>query len=123
MRATRLSGESTEYAGRRDELRLAEIELMRQRERVAELRRALPPGTVRPREELGKADLTNRHVAGGEVVSSSISSHEWGRTCRDEHRWGRTGIGQPMGNCAGDRGRIAGQQGDLLSTDLQPHLA
>ena len=46
MRATRLSGESTEYAGRRDELRLAEIELMRQRERVAELRRALPPGAV-----------------------------------------------------------------------------
>ena len=46
MRATRLSGESTEYAGRRDELRLAEIELMRQRERVAELRRALPLGAV-----------------------------------------------------------------------------
>src|SRR2546427_1623328 len=46
MGATRLSGESTEYAGRRDELRLAEIELMRQRERVAELRRALPPGAV-----------------------------------------------------------------------------
>lgn len=46
MRATRLTGESTEYARRRDELSLAEIELMRQRERVAELRRALPPGAV-----------------------------------------------------------------------------
>jgi predicted dithiol-disulfide oxidoreductase (DUF899 family) len=46
MRATRLTGESTEYAQRRDELGLVEIELMRQRERVAELRRALPPGAV-----------------------------------------------------------------------------
>jgi predicted dithiol-disulfide oxidoreductase (DUF899 family) len=40
---TRLS-ESAEYTARRDELRLAEIELMRQRERVASLRRQLPAG-------------------------------------------------------------------------------
>lgn len=46
MRETRLSGESTEYARRREELGLAEIELMRQRERVAALRRALPAGAV-----------------------------------------------------------------------------
>ena len=45
MEQTRLS-ESGEYAARREELRLAEIELMRQRERVAALRRALPPGAV-----------------------------------------------------------------------------
>jgi predicted dithiol-disulfide oxidoreductase (DUF899 family) len=41
---TRLT-ESAEYTARRDELRLAEIELMRQRERVAALRRQLPAGT------------------------------------------------------------------------------
>jgi predicted dithiol-disulfide oxidoreductase (DUF899 family) len=46
MRQTRLANESAEYLTRRDELRLAEIELMRQRERVAELRRQLPPGAV-----------------------------------------------------------------------------
>jgi predicted dithiol-disulfide oxidoreductase (DUF899 family) len=43
-RQTNLPNESTEYLFRREELRLAEIELMRQRERVAELRRALPKG-------------------------------------------------------------------------------
>ena len=36
--------ESSEYLAKREELRLAEIELMRQRERVAELRRHLPHG-------------------------------------------------------------------------------
>ena len=45
MEQTRLT-ESREYTARREELRLAEIELMRQRERVAALRRALPPGAV-----------------------------------------------------------------------------
>ncbi len=45
MEQTRLT-ESQEYTARREELRLAEIELMRQRERVAALRRALPPGAV-----------------------------------------------------------------------------
>ncbi|HEY7097419.1 MAG TPA: DUF899 family protein [Terriglobales bacterium] len=43
-RQTNLTNESAEYLGRREELRLAEIELMRQRERVAELRRHLPEG-------------------------------------------------------------------------------
>lgn len=45
MEQTRLT-ESEEYTARREELRLAEIELVQQRERVAALRRALPPGTV-----------------------------------------------------------------------------
>ena len=40
---TNLENEPEEYLEKRDELRLAEIELMRQRERVAELRRKLPP--------------------------------------------------------------------------------
>jgi predicted dithiol-disulfide oxidoreductase (DUF899 family) len=44
FRQTNLTDESSEYLARREELRLAEIELMRQRERVAELRRHLPLG-------------------------------------------------------------------------------
>jgi predicted dithiol-disulfide oxidoreductase (DUF899 family) len=43
MQQTRLT-ESAEYCDRREELRLAEIELMRHRERVAALRRELPQG-------------------------------------------------------------------------------
>jgi len=43
-RQTNLPNESPEYLNKREELRNAEIELMKQRERVAELRRALPPG-------------------------------------------------------------------------------
>jgi predicted dithiol-disulfide oxidoreductase (DUF899 family) len=46
MRQTRLANESAEYLGQREKLRLAEIELMRQRERVADMRRRLPPGAV-----------------------------------------------------------------------------
>jgi len=46
FRQTNLTNESSEYLRRREELRLAEIELMRQRERVAELRRDLPEGAV-----------------------------------------------------------------------------
>src|ERR1700731_140927 len=44
FRQTNLPNESGEYLAKREELRLAEIELMRQRERVAELRRHLPQG-------------------------------------------------------------------------------
>src|SRR6516225_7151349 len=44
FRQTNLTNESAEYLAKREELRLAEIELMRQRERVAELRRHLPSG-------------------------------------------------------------------------------
>ncbi len=44
FRQTNLANESSEYLARREELRLAEIELMRQRERVAQLRRSLPEG-------------------------------------------------------------------------------
>jgi predicted dithiol-disulfide oxidoreductase (DUF899 family) len=45
VQLTRLE-ETAEYAARREELRLAEVDLMRQRERVATLRRDLPLGTV-----------------------------------------------------------------------------
>ncbi|MFZ0638352.1 MAG: DUF899 family protein [Candidatus Acidiferrales bacterium] len=44
FRQTNLTNESPEYLAKREELRLAEIELMRQRERVAGLRRHLPQG-------------------------------------------------------------------------------
>jgi predicted dithiol-disulfide oxidoreductase (DUF899 family) len=43
-RQTNLTNESEDYRARREELRLAEIELMEHREKVAELRRALPRG-------------------------------------------------------------------------------
>lgn len=46
VKQTNLQNESAEYLVKRDELRLAEIELMRQRERVAQLRRQLPEGAV-----------------------------------------------------------------------------
>jgi predicted dithiol-disulfide oxidoreductase (DUF899 family) len=45
-RQTNLTNESQEYLAKREELRLAEIELMKQRERVAELRRHLPQGAA-----------------------------------------------------------------------------
>src|SRR5689334_14909437 len=44
LRQTNLPNESDEYLHKREQGRLAEIELMRARERVAELRRALPKG-------------------------------------------------------------------------------
>jgi predicted dithiol-disulfide oxidoreductase (DUF899 family) len=43
---TNLTNESEEYLAKREELRLAEIDLMRRRERVAEMRRQLPRGAV-----------------------------------------------------------------------------
>src|SRR5947209_17837216 len=46
LQLTRLTNQSAEYVARREQLRLAEIELMRQRERVAEMRRRLPAGAV-----------------------------------------------------------------------------
>src|ERR1700722_17195566 len=44
FRQTNLTNESSEYLAKREELRLAEVALMLQRERVAELRRNLPAG-------------------------------------------------------------------------------
>ncbi len=58
-RQTNLPNESPAYLAKREELRLAEIELMKQRERCAELRRSLPEGaTIRDYEFLeGPASL------------------------------------------------------------------
>ncbi|WP_144120036.1 DUF899 family protein [Catellatospora sichuanensis] len=68
MRQTNLAGESADYLHAREQLRLAEIELMRHRERVAELRRQLPPGPVVDDYEFltGPADL----AAGDEPVTT-----------------------------------------------------
>jgi predicted dithiol-disulfide oxidoreductase (DUF899 family) len=46
MRQTNLTNESAAYLASREELRLAEVESMRQLERVAELRRRLPEGAI-----------------------------------------------------------------------------
>src|SRR5438477_1564032 len=46
FRQTNLPNESPEYLVKREEVRLAEIELRNARERVAELRRALPEGAT-----------------------------------------------------------------------------
>lgn len=58
-RQTNLANESPEYLAKREELRLAEIELMKQRERCAELRRGLPKGATIPDYEFleGPASL------------------------------------------------------------------
>src|SRR4029453_17669198 len=69
FRQTNLTNESSEYLVKREELRLAEIELMRQSERVADLRRHLPQGAPMqdyqfeegPRD-LGAADAPVRTV-------------------------------------------------------------
>jgi predicted dithiol-disulfide oxidoreductase (DUF899 family) len=45
-RETNLTNESAEYLAKREALRLAEVELMQHRERVAAMRRALPQGAV-----------------------------------------------------------------------------
>lgn len=59
FRQTNLTSESPEYLAKREELRLAEIELVKQREHVADLRRHLPEGaTVQDYEfEEGARDL------------------------------------------------------------------
>ena len=44
FRQTNLSNESQDYLAKREDLRIAELELMRQQERVAALRRKLPEG-------------------------------------------------------------------------------
>ena len=58
-RQTNLPNESAQYLAKREELRQAEIELMRQRESVAELRRRLPKGATIPDYEFleGPASL------------------------------------------------------------------
>ena len=73
-RQTNLPNETPEYLTKREELRLAEIELMKQRERCAELRRALPEGaTIRDYEFLeGRASLDEGDEPVGKVTLSEL---------------------------------------------------
>lgn len=73
MQFTNLPSESGDYQKAREELRLAEIDLMRQREQVAGLRRKLPPGPVVPDYQFieGEADL-----AAGDEPARSVSLSE-----------------------------------------------
>jgi predicted dithiol-disulfide oxidoreductase (DUF899 family) len=77
FRQTNLSNETSEYLAKREELRLAEIELMRQRERVAELRRLLPQGA--PIQDYafleGPRDLNAPEEIKGHVVASVRTTH------------------------------------------------
>lgn len=77
VRRTRPAGESEEYLRAREELRRAEIGLMRRREEVAALRRALPPGPpvedyvfLEGPRDLGAGDAPVREVALGELFSA-----------------------------------------------------
>ncbi|WP_405869152.1 DUF899 family protein [Streptomyces sp. NBC_00005] len=74
LRHTRLPGESAEYLAAREELRQAEIDLMRHGERVAALRRTLPPGP--PVDDYvfleGPADLDAGDTPVGEVTLSEL---------------------------------------------------
>ena len=76
LRQTRLTNESAEYRERREELRLAEIDLMQRRERVAALRRRLPPGATiedyifqEGPADLNAGDLPTRSVRLSELFS------------------------------------------------------
>jgi len=81
FRQTNLTNESADYLTKREELRLAEIELMRQRERVAELRRRLPEGAIvedyvfeEGPADLGAGDAPVRTVRLSELFTRSDRS-------------------------------------------------
>src|ERR1041385_1928425 len=65
---TNLTNESAEYLAKREEVRLAEIELLRARERVAELRRALPKGAG-----IQEYEFLDCTVPGGPVSAVRLS--------------------------------------------------
>ena len=63
LRQTNLPDESEEYLVKREELRLAEIDLLKQRVRVAEMRRQLPGPAVEDYVfEEASANLTTSSV-------------------------------------------------------------
>ena len=72
MQVTRLD-EPPEYAKQREELRQAEVDLMRQGERVATLRRELPPGTPVQDYAFGEGP---RNLADGDEPVSSVRLSE-----------------------------------------------
>ena len=78
FRQTNLTNESANYLAKREELRLAEIELMRQRERVAELRRHLPLGPALDDYKFieGPVDLDSDETATRTVRVSELFTGE-----------------------------------------------
>jgi predicted dithiol-disulfide oxidoreductase (DUF899 family) len=77
LRQTNLSNESEEYRLKREEVRRAEIDLRKQRERVAELRRQLPEGPAvedyvfeEASAELGAGDTPVRTVRLSELFTN-----------------------------------------------------
>ena len=73
FRQTNLTNESPEYLAKREELRLAEIELMRQRERVADLRRHLPQGAPVQNYQFEEGP---RDLNAGDTPTSTVSLSE-----------------------------------------------
>ncbi len=76
MEFTNLTDESPEYRDAREALRVAELDLMRRREQVAQMRRDLPAGPVLPDYEFvectspdGSADGTDRPIRISELFS------------------------------------------------------
>jgi predicted dithiol-disulfide oxidoreductase (DUF899 family) len=69
FRQTNLPNEPVEYLAKREELRLAEIELMNHKERVSEMRRRLPPG---PPVKEGPRDLDAGDAPIGTVRLSEL---------------------------------------------------
>src|SRR5688500_8847934 len=96
-RQTNLTNESAEYLSKREELRLAEIELRNQREKVAALRRRLPPGaTLKDYEfiegpaSLDAGDAPTRTVRLSELFTAPDRRSEErrvGKECRSRCRW------------------------------------
>ena len=72
-RQTNLTNESPEYLAKREELRLAEIEVMKQRERVAALRRELPAGA-----EISDYEFIEgpRHLSDGDAPLRAVRISE-----------------------------------------------
>ena len=79
-RQTNLGNESPEYLARREELRLAEIELMRHRERVADLRRHLPQGA--PIEDYAFEEGPREFSAGDAPVRATRLSELFSKPSR-----------------------------------------
>jgi len=77
FRQTNLPNESAEYLAKREQVRLAEIELRNAREKVAELRRALPEGaTIQDYEFLeGPASLDQGDEPANQVRLSELFSY------------------------------------------------
>jgi predicted dithiol-disulfide oxidoreductase (DUF899 family) len=75
-RQTNLPNESKEYLAKREEIRLAEIELLKARERVAELRRELPEGAILEDYEFveGPASLDDGDAPARKVRLSELFS-------------------------------------------------